>query len=201
MKYPKLRELKEAITSLFSKPYTTKFPKKPSIPFPRFRGRIEFNPEKCIGCGACVEVCPANAREIKDDLEKKVRRIIYHLDMCILCGQCVAYCITKEGIRHTLDYDMVYTDKKEFYDEIEKELVFCERCGRPVTTKDHLLWIAEKLGELSYANPTLLLAKLSELETVELQPERKQEAYRADHMRILCPSCRREVYLREIWGY
>jgi len=201
MKYPKLRELKEAITSLFSKPYTTKFPKKPSVPYPRFRGRIEFDEEQCIGCGACAEVCPANAREIKDIPEKRVRKVIYHLDMCILCGQCVAYCITKKGIYHTLDYDMVHTDKKSFYYEIEKELVLCERCGRPITTKDHLLWIAEKVKEPGYANPTLILAKLSKMGIVELEPERKEEAYRADHMRLLCPSCRKEVYLREIWGY
>ncbi|RKY30056.1 MAG: 4Fe-4S ferredoxin, partial [Candidatus Omnitrophota bacterium] len=42
MKKPKLRELKEALTSLFTKPYTTKFPYQPHTPPKRFRGRPKF---------------------------------------------------------------------------------------------------------------------------------------------------------------
>ena len=39
MRYPKLRELREAIKSLFSRPYTIKYPAEPSVPPERFRGK------------------------------------------------------------------------------------------------------------------------------------------------------------------
>ncbi len=201
MKWPKIRELGEALRSFFSAPYTTKFPKRAILPPPRFRGVIVFDEEKCIGCGACVEVCPARARELEDDLEKGIRHVVYLKDMCIFCGQCVTYCPT-EAIRHTVDYDMTFLDKEQYRDEIEKELLFCERCGRVITTREHLEWIARRLGELAYANPTLVLTRQSSLDTVEMKPERGDfEPYRSDHQRLLCPACRREVILNEIWGY
>jgi formate hydrogenlyase subunit 6/NADH:ubiquinone oxidoreductase subunit I len=202
MKWPKLRELGEAIRSLFSAPYTTKYPFKPSIPAPRFRGTILFEEKECIGCGACVEVCPAKARALEDDLEKRVRHVAYFKDMCIYCGQCVAYCTTKNGIHHTVDYDLSYIDKSKYRDAIDKELVFCEECGEVITTRDHLIWIAERIGELSYANPTLVLAKQTSLKTVGIQYDKRDtNPYRSGHQRLLCPDCRRKVVLNEIWGY
>ncbi|MBD3285445.1 4Fe-4S dicluster domain-containing protein [candidate division WOR-3 bacterium] len=202
MKWPKIRELGEALRSLFSSPYTSKFPKKASLPPPRFRGTIVFDETKCIGCGACVEVCPAKARALEDDVEKGIRHVVYLKDMCIYCGQCVAYCPCPGAIRHTLDYDLSFTDKEGYKDSIDKELVFCELCEAVITTKDHLNWIARRVGELAYANPTLILARQQELSTVELGPTGEgTEPYRSGHQRLLCPDCRRKVWLNEIWGY
>ncbi len=202
MKWPKLRELGEALRSLFSAPYTTKFPKKPTIPPPRFRGIILFDEESCIGCGACVEVCPAKARTLEDDLEAGIRHVVYLKDMCIYCGQCVEYCATKKSIFHTVDYDLSFVDKTKYRDEIEKELVFCENCGAVITTKAQLEWIALRVGELAYSNPTLVLARQQELNTVEMDPQPNgSHPYRSDHQRLLCPNCRRKVILNEIWGY
>jgi len=66
MKYPKLRELKEAVRALIKGPYTSKFPYKPHVPYERFRGRPKFNTEFCIGCTACAQVCPTGAIQFKD---------------------------------------------------------------------------------------------------------------------------------------
>ena len=100
MRKPKLRELWEAIKVLFVQgPYTSKFPFKPSPAAPTHRGIIKFDFDKCILCGACVEVCPANARSQEDDKIRMIRKEIHHQEKCIYCGQCVAYCTTKEGIK------------------------------------------------------------------------------------------------------
>ncbi|MEO0132371.1 MAG: 4Fe-4S binding protein [candidate division WOR-3 bacterium] len=202
MRKPKLRELGEAIRALFKGPYTLKFPKVPSIPPQGFRGVIVFNQEKCIGCGACVEVCPANARAIQDDLEQKVRKVIHYQERCIYCGQCVNYCPTQEGIKHTQEYDLARLTKDGYTNIIEKELVLCELCGNVVAPKAQLLWIARKLGELAFANPTLFLTVYYSRTAAGFPLEDlRNTPYRAEHQRILCPDCRRKVYLNEVWGY
>lgn len=213
MKKPKLRELGEAIRAIIKGPYTIKFPYAPSVPPEAFRGIIVFNEDRCICCGACVQVCPANAREMVLDLTKGVFRNIHHQEVCVYCGQCVRYCTTGDAIKHTQEYDLSKI-KKEGYDNfVEKELAYCEICRKPFAAKAHLLWIAQKLGELAFANPTLYLTLHENLGLTEEEAKKSAEyraaqaergeagAYRSDSVRILCPDCRRRIYLNEIWGY
>ncbi len=201
MRKPKLRELGEAIRALIQGPYTSKFPFKPSPAAPTFRGKIEFNVDKCVLCGACVEVCPAGARSQEDDIIKKIRREIHCQEKCIYCGQCVAYCTTKEGIKHTPEYDLAQITRDGFHNTIEAELIGCEKCGKAITTRTHLLWIARRAGELAYANPNLFLVLAQEYGEENLPEITEKAPYRAEHLKFLCPCCRRDVYLNEIWGY
>ena len=80
MRYPKLRELKEAIKALIVGPYTSKFPKEPSLPFPRFRGKPQYYKDDCVGCGACAEVCPSQTIEVTEDMRQKVRKLTLRLE-------------------------------------------------------------------------------------------------------------------------
>ena len=47
------RLLKEALTALFTGPYTHPFPKEAHEPSKRFRGKPTFDEEECVGCGGC----------------------------------------------------------------------------------------------------------------------------------------------------
>ncbi|RLJ05189.1 MAG: 4Fe-4S ferredoxin [Candidatus Aenigmatarchaeota archaeon] len=47
----------------------------------------EVDKEKCIGCGACVSVCPANVFEMKDG-----KSVVMRPEDCMECGACVANC-------------------------------------------------------------------------------------------------------------
>ena len=49
MKYPKVREIKEAVISLVTPAYTSKFPAQPHIPFEKFRGKPVVDDENCVG--------------------------------------------------------------------------------------------------------------------------------------------------------
>lgn len=45
----------------------------------------KVNEEKCIGCGACVDVCPISAIRMEDS-----KAIIS--DDCVECGACASAC-------------------------------------------------------------------------------------------------------------
>jgi len=203
MRKPKLRELGEALKVLFVEgPYTSKFPKELTVPPETFRGKPKFDPDICIGCGACSEVCPSRSIEVVDDIETGKRTISLRYDICNFCGQCHIYCTTKDGIDYTTEYDLAGGDRSEFVVSVEKELAICEICGGVAGTKDHLRWIANRLGSLAYANPSLMLADmegLGQADTVSKRPG-DRPPNREDIFRILCPECRRKVYLTEEWG-
>ena len=199
MKLPKIRELLEAIKALLTRPYTSKFPFKPHEPYPSFRGQPKFNQDKCVGCLACEQVCPAEAishRDIVDDGIPR-RMMIHYTDTCIFCGSCEAYCIADhEGIKLTKEWELSFFDRKEAYETIEKELQLCEICGTVIACKDHLKWIAEKIGELSFSSPTLYQSYLMGLGTIDKNIIKAyKDKGRSDRIKILCARCRRETTL------
>ncbi len=197
MRIPKIREIKEAIKAFFEEAYTTEFPLKPHIPPSTFRGKPEFQEEKCVGCGACVNVCPTGALSFKDVKKggRYYRILKINWDICIECGQCQLYCLTGEGIKLTNEFDFSSVgERASLYQTIEKELVTCEICGTPFACKDHLKWTVEKLGRLYVSNTTLITFIQRLLKIAIFIPRKKKEGvFRWDRFRILCPRCRRKA--------
>lgn len=198
MRYPKLRELKEAIKALIKGPYTTTFPQDPHVPFERFRGKPEFHKDDCTGCGACVEVCPSGALSMKDSGDKRILEIRW--DICIFCGQCQANCLTEEGIKLSHEFDLATTERRQdLKQEIEKDLVMCKGCGEIIAPYDQILWVAKRLGPLTFSNPSLMLFYLQHQKLSSGEPETNPEAgefQRADRIKVLCPRCRREAVIK-----
>ena len=193
------RVLKQALQAIFSRPYTTDFPNVPYEPPPGFRGRVRFNAEACIGCGACAEVCPPKCIDVVDstDSASPKRELVQHLDACIWCGQCERYCPTGEGIQLTSEYIEVGFRKEDFEERGEKELLLCEICGESLAPVDQLRWLTRQLGPLAYTNPTLMLVAGRNLSVVEEPvPTIGDEVQRADRLRIQCPKCRRATALQ-----
>jgi len=203
LRLPKLRELKEAVTAVFSPRFTTRFPAEPCVVPEGFRGKPEFDLDTCIGCGACVNVCPApRCLTMVDDLEADppVRRITHRFDACIFCGNCQDNCTTETGIELSDKWDLATLDKESIPETHEFELQMCEKCGELIGAKKHLVWLYEKLGPLAYTNPSLLIAKSGELLTqpqdIQEQPQPDRAAETSDFMRILCPKCKCELNIR-----
>ena len=199
MKLPKVRELLEAVKALTHKPYTSEFPFKPHEPYPSFRGQPEYNADRCLGCLACEETCPAEAIAHQDVIDGSAtkRVMIHYTDTCIFCGCCEDACIADhEGIKLTNNWELAFFERDKAFETIEKDLQLCEICGSVIACKDHLKWIAEKVGELSFASPTLYQSRLKGLGVVDDNIVSAVKDYgRSDRVKILCSRCRRETTL------
>jgi len=202
MKYPKIREVIEAVKALISGPYTSEFPRKPIEPAKRFRGKPEYSDQGCIACGACALVCPARAIECRDIVtkDKAVRKMVLHLDECHYCGQCSALCTTRldnpPGIKHTLEFDLSGFDRRGMSSETdEKELALCEICKEVITSKAHLQWLVRKLGPLAFSNPSMFISSLKGMGFSEdiLQTVKESALKRSDRIKVLCAECRRKA--------
>ena len=202
LRLPKLRELKEAVIAVFSPRFTTRFPAEPCIVPESYRGKAEFDTDTCVGCGACVNVCPTQALTQCDDTDMQLptRKITYRYDTCIFCGNCSENCTTEDGIKLSNQWDLATFDRESTAETHEYELQLCEKCNAVVGTKKHLVWLCEKLGPLAYTNPSLLIAKNNELlkkpEETTQQPQLGAPAQPSDFMKILCPKCKCEVNIR-----
>jgi hydrogenase-4 component H len=89
-------------------------------------------------------------------------------------------------------------NREDTFETHEFELQLCEKCGALIGTKKHLVWLYEKLGPLAYTNPSLLLAKSSELltEQQEIEQQSGKDVQTSDFMQILCPKCKCELNIR-----
>ena len=52
-----------------------------------FGPQLAYLPNKCIGCGRCVEVCPQGAHEMSPEGH------VFHRERCIGCGKCEEVCL------------------------------------------------------------------------------------------------------------
>lgn len=196
MKLFKIRELKQAFSSLFNKPYTNNFPAEPHQPFPRFRGRPVPSDTACIACGACAEVCPARAIEVVNTVDgpEPSRAVIWHYDLCIFCGQCERLCTTTDGVKLSNEFDLSTFDRSTLFARVDKELILCESCRTIIAPRAQFLWLARRMGPLTSGNFNLLFAMQKELGlTSQAQPPTPGFASRQDLYRILCPHCRHQV--------
>jgi formate hydrogenlyase subunit 6/NADH:ubiquinone oxidoreductase subunit I len=121
--------LRRAISHIFTKPATTKYPfVKPTLS-PDFRGKVVYEITSCniidlgknpgltldvksitgSNCRVCVRDCPAKAIEIVE-VEGGKKRPQIDLNKCVFCYQCVESC-PRQAIKGSELYELATTDK------------------------------------------------------------------------------------------
>ena len=53
------------------------------------QGMVKIDVDKCVGCGGCIDLCPATAITLVDD------RSHVNIDLCLECFTCVKVCPVK----------------------------------------------------------------------------------------------------------
>lgn len=101
--------MQQVLRSLFKKPATINYPLVKTDMPDKFRGKLIFHPEKCIGCKLCMRDCPANAIQIKKVGDKFEAEI--DLGKCIYCGQCVDSCM-KKALEMTKEFELASLERK-----------------------------------------------------------------------------------------
>ncbi len=200
MKYPKIREIKEAVISLFSPAYTSKYPKGDFEPFEGYRGKPVVSEEDCVGCQTCANVCPPHAITYEDDRETATRVIRRDYGKCIFCGQCQEHCITGKGVvLSDKIFEMSNFDRNTVVEYQKRELLICESCGAIISTKDHLAYLHQKLGPKAFSsvlNLNILNERLKLEDTEKVHIEVKDALKRKDMFNILCPNCLRKTLVK-----
>lgn len=148
---------------------TVEYPFKPVEVAPGFRGKPEYNFDRCIACGACATACPPNAITMEYDLKQGTKTWNIFYGRCIFCGRCEEVCPTG-AIALTTEFELAVASKEDLYYRAEVQLRKCSCCGEYFAPS----------RELEYVMSTLEQSGL---------PEGDRQGWR--QLLGKCPQCRR----------
>lgn len=106
--------VKIAVSQLFKKPSTEKYPIVKKEAPEGYRGKIVYHPDKCVNCGMCMRVCSPSAitRTIEKTEEGDKITFEFHMGSCTFCQMCADFCARK-AIELTKEYSMVVTNEDD----------------------------------------------------------------------------------------
>ena len=109
-----------------------------------FRGKHEIDKEKCIGCGACAQVCSSDAIDVIDEGNKRIIKVNY--GHCSFCAFCQDECPT-EAIKLTGEYHLLTNNRETATVTNEVELLSCILCGGTFFPQPQIEWALNRIVE------------------------------------------------------
>jgi hydrogenase-4 component H len=125
-----------------------------------FRGDPHVDQEKCIGCSACANVCPADAIEIED--AGAARLVRFMRQACVFCATCQDVCPTKAVELRSGDAAW-FREKGASKSEATLPLARCGICGEGFIPEAQIAWAMKTVGDkrvLAAADRVALQARL-----------------------------------------
>ncbi len=98
-------------------------------------GHPVYDRDRCIGCGACAQMCPSSNIELVD--ADGQRRISFFHTTCTTCRTCEEVCPV-EAIEVVREFDIASFLSRERFAANELALQTCRRCGESYSTEKHL---------------------------------------------------------------
>lgn len=113
------------------------------------KDQLMFYPDKCTGCGTCVNICPGSAVKLIDCHAKTDRKL------CKGCGKCVKACVHEA--RSIMGKEI---SAGEAFSQVEQDKLFYDTSGGGVTITG-----GEVLSQPSFTRAILQLCKESNINT------------------------------------
>jgi NADH-quinone oxidoreductase subunit I len=117
---------------LFQKKWTMEYPEQTAASDWKLSGRwrgthrmavTEDGKAKCVACGLCPQVCPANCIRLIPGEDEKGNRypLVYEIDefRCVFCGYCQEVC-PEEAIHVGVHYENAEYSRKGFVYDLER---------------------------------------------------------------------------------
>lgn len=138
-----ISELKEALVCLQAGQVTLAYPFQPHPPGGEFRGKPVLDVDKCIGCGACANACPA--RLITLDDVNGYRTLHFELGRCTYCASCRDVC-PQQALRMSPQFELSTSSLEDLQIYVQFKLVLCRSCGEAVGTQRSVNLVNDKLA-------------------------------------------------------
>jgi hydrogenase-4 component H len=135
--------LKEVLICLRAGRVTLPYPLKPMQAPARFRGRPTIDGTKCLGCGACAEVCPPRLISVVDT--GNLRRVSMDYSRCTYCARCQEICPVGSA-QCTQDFEDATGSRGDLIVAVDLELVPCKSCGNHFITKRMLTKMCDEFS-------------------------------------------------------
>lgn len=120
----------------FKKRTTVQYPKEMRNFHPRFRGAVamvrdqETGKERCVGCGLCSAVCPANCLTVVPGVDehgiRNAKIYLYDMSRCVFCAMCVEVC-PELALVMTHEFELAVTDRSQLVLDAEAMLRLADR--------------------------------------------------------------------------